>query len=130
MGLLDSVSHLQQALDYHLARHNVLASNLAHVDTPGYQPLDVERTGTFHGALRAAMTATDPQHFGGSVGTADTWRVRVDPTAQPGEDGYDVNLDREAVKIAANHLRYETVSTLITSRLSTMLWASNDGRGA
>jgi flagellar basal body rod protein FlgB len=39
-----------------------------------------------------------------------------------------VNLDREAVKIAANNLRYDAVTTVTRSKLEDMLWAARDGR--
>ena len=41
--LFASIQPLHAALDYHLERHSVLASNVAHVDTPGYKPSDLAR---------------------------------------------------------------------------------------
>ena len=41
--LFGAVGSLHAALDYHLERHTVLASNIAHVDTPGYHPHDLRR---------------------------------------------------------------------------------------
>src|SRR5215831_5342873 len=64
MRIFETTEHLRVALDYHVARHNVLASNLAHIDTPGYKPIDLERRERFEGALDLAMRATDAKHFG------------------------------------------------------------------
>ena len=41
--LFSSVAPLSYALDFHLERHNLLAANLANVDTPRYKPLDLAR---------------------------------------------------------------------------------------
>jgi flagellar basal-body rod protein FlgB len=133
MRILDSVEHLRASLDYHLARHNVLTANLTHVDTPGYKPLDLERAGEFKEALHTALTTTQPGHIGQpqSSANAEPWRVIEDATAQgTATDGNAVSLDREAVKIATNQIRYDTLASLTQNELSGLVWAVNDGRGA
>jgi len=117
MSLFDGVDRLRGSLDYHLARHNLLTANLAHVDTPGYRPVDLERT-PFRASLDAELQGSHQ---------AAPYRVIDDPTASPGLDGNGVSLDREAVKIAANQLRYDTVAALTTSELSDLAWAASDG---
>ena len=67
MSLLDSVDKLRVGLDYHLQRHNVLVSNLAQAETPGYRPVDLVRT-DFDGAMNVALAATDPAHAGTPAG--------------------------------------------------------------
>jgi flagellar basal-body rod protein FlgB len=44
-NLFSPVAPLQYALDFHMERHNLLASNLANVDTPRYKPVDLARVG-------------------------------------------------------------------------------------
>ena len=61
--LFGAVGSLHAALDYHLERHTVLASNVAHVDTPGFHPHDLRRVDnvdTFDSALSVAMERTKP----------------------------------------------------------------------
>ena len=128
MKLLESVERLQVGLDYHFARHNLLTSNLAHVDTPGYKPRDLERRAAFEGALSSAMQATDAHHFGAPTRVDHGFRVIEDKGAEAGLDGNAVSVDREAAKIAANNVRYETIATLVQSDLAGLLWAANDGR--
>jgi len=134
MALIDSVEHLRGALDYHLSRHNLLASNLAHIDTPGYKPVDLERTGDFAGALHVAMEATQPGHLAsshaapGAPGAPSVGRVIEDPGAAGGGDNNGVDLDREAVKIATNQMRYDMIAQLASSELASLAWAANDGK--
>jgi flagellar basal-body rod protein FlgB len=129
MGLMDSVESLRGALDYHLKRHNVLASNLAHVDTPNYTPKDLARTGSFDGAMKVALAATDAHHIGFSQGAdGSSFRVINDKGASPAMDGNGVSVDREAVKIATNDIRYETISSLVADELNGLSWAANDGK--
>lgn len=131
MALIDSVEHLRGALDYHLSRHNLLASNLAHIDTPGYRPVDLERGGTsFSGALQVALETTHAGHLSSRTQASGAVPARVieDPGAAGGRDGNGVDLDREAVKIATNQLRYDVIAQLASSQLASLAWAANDGR--
>jgi flagellar basal-body rod protein FlgB len=133
MSIIDGVEHLRAGLDYHLARHNLLTANLAHVDTPGFHPLDLKRTNGFEGTLQATLATTQTGHIGAqsSATNPTPWKVVEDASAQStGSDGNAVSLDREAVKIAANQLRYDTIASLTQNELSGLVWAANDGRGA
>jgi flagellar basal-body rod protein FlgB len=131
MRILESVEHLRASLDYHLARHNVLTANLAHVDTPGFRPLDLQRARSFDGAMKAALATTEPGHIAQPhASSGEAWRVVEDASARAGTDGNAVSLDREAVKIATNQIRYDTLASLVQNELSGLAWAANDGRGA
>ena len=132
MRILDSVEHLRASLDYHLARHNLLTANLAHVDTPGFRPLDLKRAGSFEGVLKSTLATTQPGHIAlSTAANGEGWKVVEDSSAQAaGPDGNGVSLDREAVKIATNQIRYDTLASLVQNELSGLEWAANDGKGA
>jgi flagellar basal-body rod protein FlgB len=131
MRIFDSIEQLRGGLDYHLARHNLLVANLGQADTPGFKPMDLERTSpaSFEGVLHTAIQATQPGHISAphTATTGETWRVVQDPGAA-GNDGNSVSLDREAVKIASNQLRYDTLASLVQNQLSGLAWAANDGK--
>ena len=132
MRIFDAANRLREGLDYHLARHNLLSSNLAQLDTPGYKPVDLERettTANFEGKLQSAIATTNPAHLSGEHPRTAGGRVIEDPTVSAGADDNAVALDREAVKIATNNLRYDTLTHLTQSELSALVWAANDGRG-
>ncbi len=124
---------LHQALDYHLERHNLLASNVAHVDTPGYKPHDLARVapGQFQAVFNVELQRTADTHLNamGTPETSSIGRVFEDSSAGSGADGNSVSLDREASKLAANHLRYDVVSTIVAAELRGLVYAANDGRG-
>lgn len=133
IDLFGNVQSLHQALDYHLERHNVLASNVAHVDTPGYRPHDLARVEQtqFASLLNVAMARTSEGHLPGAAdGTqSQVGRVFEDSSAGFGNDGNSVSLDREASKLAANHLRYDVISTIVASEIKGLMYAANDGKG-
>lgn len=130
--LFQGVGPLSQALSFHMERQNVLASNVAHVDTPGYRPMEVARAPSqdFGQALSVAMTRTSEAHLGGTQGNAVTQgRVHESPDVQAGLDGNYVSLDIEATKLAENQLRFEVVSTLTSAQLKQLSFVASDGRG-
>ena len=126
MSLLDSVDKLRVGLDYHLQRHNVLVSNLAQAETPGYRPVDLVRT-DFDGAMNVALAATDPAHAGTPAG-APSFDVQEDKTAKAGADGNAVDIDHEAVRISTNQTRYDMLAQLASSELASLEWACTDGK--
>lgn len=123
------VSH--RALDYHLERQNVLASNVANVDTPGFRPLELVREDLpepERGRLR--LRTTDDGHLG--------YRRELGPfrlaqaeerVVNPGNDGNAVSLEREMSKVAANELRYEGAVRIVRKQLGLLRYAANDGNG-
>lgn len=133
--LFSAVGSLHSALDYHLERHTVLSSNVAHVDTPGYHPHDlrrVEPAGDFDNALNVAMERTNTAHFQTPNADAAALQGRIfeDLSAGAGNDGNYVSLDREAAKVAANQLRYDVVSAIVSAELHQLNYAAGDGKGA
>jgi flagellar basal-body rod protein FlgB len=128
-SIFAAVSSLHQSLDYHLERQNVLASNVAHVDTPGYKPVDLAREVDFAGVLDVTLRRTDSHHLHGSLGGAQSGRVFEDTSAGAGNDGNYVSLDREAAKLAANQLRFDVVSAVASAQLKQLAYAANDAKG-
>ena len=130
--LFKAIDPLHAALDYHFERHNLLASNIAHVDTPGYVPRDIERVdgAQFQGQLDVALASTEAGHIAGTAtATVSSGRVFEDPSAGAGNDLNYVSLDREAAKLAANQIRYDVSSTLASAELAQLAYAAADGKG-
>ena len=69
-GIFDPLRHSQRALDYHMERHNVLASNVANIDTPGFDPSELVRN--VDAPLQTdSPKATHRSHIGRSERTAE-----------------------------------------------------------
>lgn len=111
----------------------MLASNVAHVDTPGYRPHDLARVEPteFANLLNVTMRRTSEGHLPGAAdGTqSQVGKIFEDSSAGFGNDGNAVSLDREAAKLAANHLRYDVISTIVASEIKGLMYAANDGKG-
>lgn len=123
--LFGGVDSLQRALNYHLERQNVIASNLANVDTPGFRPRELLRhVDEVSGELQ--VQRTDEGHLT-RAGVSGQTRLVEDNTAPAGNDGNAVSLDREMARLAANDLRYSGAARIVTKQLGMLRYAASDG---
>jgi len=91
------IAPLEDAMRFRAQRQAVLASNLAHADTPGYRRADLV---AFRDALdkAASLERTDPKHLGGESGGVRV--VRGPRGTRP--DGTGVDRDQEALALSRN----------------------------
>lgn len=131
MSELLSVSPYHRALDYHAERHNVLSSNIANTNTPGFRPKELLRVEDDEFRNLLPMVRTEQEHFlsSGIPGTHDL-TVEGESWNVPGLDGNNVSLEREMSKLQANDLRYQGTTKIVTRHLAMLRYASNDGTGA
>ena len=112
-----------QALALWQRRAEVLSTNLANADTPGYQARDID----FRAALGAAgldgnasgplpLAATTPGQIDSSAsGTAQAQKYRV--PMQPSLDGNTVDAETEQAAFAENSVRYQASLTFINAQI-------------
>lgn len=137
-----SLSQVERALDVRLARHAVLAGNVANVDTPGYRPKEINFSEAMRGALDSAGTIrrTDDQHFdvsGGGVGVAPSAggeasagiRVQDATGVSPSLDGNRVDVDRTMTDLAENAIQYQANSRAAQKKLAVLRYVVSDGNG-
>ncbi|MCB9621342.1 MAG: flagellar basal body rod protein FlgB [Sandaracinus sp.] len=128
MSIFDAIGPGARALDYHLRRHNVLSSNVVNADTPGFRPLELVRE--LPGASSSLpLAATHEGHRGTQTAGEGSTDVEVERVVQPGGDGNAVSLEREMAKVAANDLRYQSLTKAIRHHLGMLRYAANDGHG-
>lgn len=119
------MSFHQQALGLRAERQQVLATNIANADTPGYLARDIDFSATLAKARAGdaasgplALNTTQAGHqsasgAGLSLGADLLYRV---PT-QPSLDGNTVDMDVERVNFADNSLHYEASLELLTGKI-------------
>lgn len=127
-AIFSNVEIGRAALDYHLERHNVLAGNVANLETPGFVPHELVRS-VEAPVSTGGLRATDASHIThGSAHTAGR-QIETERVATPGNDGNAVSLEREMSRVSANHLRYEGVARLVQMQIGTLRYAAGDGSG-
>jgi flagellar basal-body rod protein FlgB len=104
----DSVTAaLHSALNGLEARQKVISSNIANVETPGYQA----RVVSFEDSLRAAIVGGDPSSSSYSVSQS------VAPTRA---NGNNVNIDFEMLAQRENVLRQKLVVQAVNAKYSLL----------
>jgi len=95
-------------------RHQVLAHNLANVNTQGYQRLDTD----FADEVRRQILAGE---------SLDNVQPQVIATGEPTTrlDGNNVDVDREIGLLGQNALLHQTVTDLLASRLRMLRRAAS-----
>jgi len=129
MSDLLSVAAFHRSLDYHSNRHNVLASNIANANTPGFRPKELLRVETEEFRSMLPLVRTEQQHLLGTAGLAAEHDLAVvpDESSIGGLDGNNVSIEREMSKLEANDLRYQGAAKLVTRHLAMLRYAANDG---
>lgn len=113
------LSMLRTRMQWHQARQEVLAENVANADTPDYRPRDLAPL-NFEDALPNApvtLERTNVNHIVGDNGgsgfaSADNLRFEIRPR------GNGVTHEDEMMKVASNQMDYEAVTTLYTRSLA------------
>ncbi|GIW07964.1 MAG: flagellar basal body rod protein FlgB [Dehalococcoidia bacterium] len=114
-------------------RQRAIAANIANVDTPFYQAVDVSFESALQQALGSgatpALVTTHANHLGGSPGSLEAIATR---TSAPGtarrNDGNTVDLDREMARLAETSLRYNAIASLVSAKYAGLRTAINEGR--
>ena len=118
-----------QSLLLRSQRQQVLASNIANADTPGFVARDFDFTAALQKAAGSATTAaspalTDAGHMRlGGRGAGGTTSMAYAVQTQPSQDGNSVDLDRERANFVDNSIRYESTLRFINGNVKTMLSA-------
>ncbi len=108
--MLDGVAtQLERYMDLLSARQNLVASNIANADTPGYKTQDLDFQGEFESA--AGLTPEVVQVTGLPVKN----------------DGNNVSLDREARLLSENAIRFQVASSLMKGEIHTLQSAISGG---
>ena len=117
----------QDALKLQSKRMEVLANNLANVDTPNYKARDVD----FKAALAAAgspeasvkMATTNAQHLSTDATGDSTAGLKYRVPLAPSLDGNTVDAQQEQAAFADNTVRYQATLTFLTARFKNLMTA-------
>ena len=96
-------------------RQQLIASNIANVDTPGYHSREIN----FQAAMQQAMSGANDVHLESASREVEGLPERP--------DGNDVNIDRESLLLSQTQLQYQMGVQLIKSEFHRLLSAIKDG---
>jgi flagellar basal-body rod protein FlgB len=116
-------SMLRTRMHWHQERQRILAENVSNADTPQYRPHDLAppQFDRLPSALAPlALTRTESLHLAGSAGASRQFQGAAPGRYEVRPTGNAVNLEDEMIKVAANQMDYQAVTTLYTRSLGLL----------
>jgi flagellar basal-body rod protein FlgB len=129
-NLFSNVNVLKAGLDASWLKNEVIANNIANVDTPNFKSSSVSFEAAFKSALAEGdFTAkkTQEKHID-FEGTTMQATVTMDTDTTYRMDGNNVNIDAENAELAKNQIFYNTLSQQLSSELRKLSMAINEGK--
>lgn len=111
----DMMTILSKTMDGLSLRHQVIADNIANVDTPGFKAKDAR----FEDELSVAIARGKPE---------SARPVIYECQGKTGLDGNSVDIHMEAAKMAETTVLYATMSRLVSERFSLLRSVITEGR--
>lgn len=109
--MLDGITaNLERYMDLLSSRQNLVASNIANADTPGYRTQDIDFQFEF-------MSLT--KGFGPEARQVEGLSEKP--------DGNNVSIDREARLLAENAMRFNLATTLVRGHINMIRSAIKEG---
>ncbi|MFL5784076.1 MAG: flagellar basal body rod protein FlgB [Bacteriovoracaceae bacterium] len=122
---------LTTALNFREMRQELISSNVANANTPGYKAKKLDFEEALARALdvdgQMKMNATDGRHYNVGGGGFNNLEPEVydNPNGVVSENGNTVDVEAEMAQMAENKLMYDALVQLINKKMGIMKYAIN-----
>ena len=126
--MMDGLERMKSFLDFSIQQQNVITSNLANLETPGYRTKQL----IFEEVLRdqrqqpRLQTSNARHQTDKPILLRD--QARVVETGAMGHDRNDVDMDRQLSHLAQNLLKFSTVAQLMQKHIHLLQYSIREGR--
>ncbi len=129
---------LKERMSWLSARQNVLAQNVANVDTPGYSARDLKpinfedilKGTTTPSQFQGGMSVTDPRHISLSTSSPSSGFNDYDsPDVETSPSGNSVSLEQEMIRVSDTQAEYQAATNLYAKAIGMMKTAIGAGGG-
>lgn len=127
-----TLNALTTALNFREMRQEVISSNIANANTPGFKAKKVDFEEALARALdtdgQMQMNVTDERHFDVGNGGFDNLEPEIyeDPNGVVSENGNTVDTEAEMGRMAENKLMYDAIVQLVNKKMGLMKYAINN----
>nr|WP_320015905.1 flagellar basal body rod protein FlgB [uncultured Desulfobacter sp.] len=120
-----------KSMDISSRRHNLIAGNIANIDTIGYTPSDID----FQSALERAMTEPEPddldktneKHLPGNIEGSSG---KINSMGSEDVDIYhldSVNIDTEMMNLMENNVKFRSTAEMLLRKMTILNYAIDEG---
>ena len=143
-GLFSTTIHvLAKSVDLRTRNQNLIASNLANAETPGYTPKKLEfeeqlqsavkKSSNRGGATGGSGAVTHPAHIPLRSGSGEqisqvNGRVVETPAKTPGRDGNSVEMENEMSRMMQNQVLFNASVQLLSKKFEGLRSALREGK--
>ncbi|KGT93311.1 flagellar biosynthesis protein FlgB [Erwinia typographi] len=125
----------QEALKLLNHRQEILASNIANADTPGYMARDIDFSQSLKNVLEQqknvagplTLNMTSSRHIKAEAAPFANSELLYRVPDQPSADGNTVDMDRERVNFADNSVKYQSNLTFLGAQFKSMMTVLSQG---
>ena len=132
-GFDASIGALNTSMNLRLINQNVVTSNIANADTPGYKAKTMEFEGALRDALgvggRLAPTDTNSKHIVHRSTDSVDAEIYDDPNGVESLDGNTVDRASEMSKMAENQILFDASAEMLKRKLGMLKYAVSEGGG-
>lgn len=120
-----------KSMDISSRRHNLIAGNIANIDTIGYTPSDID----FQSALNRAMTEPEPddldktneKHLPGNIDGSAGQINRMDSEDVDIYHLDSVNIDTEMMNLMENNVKFRSTAEMLLRKMTILNYAIDEG---
>jgi flagellar basal-body rod protein FlgB len=129
----DSMIALDKGLDAMALRQQVIANNVANINTPGFKKQDVSFEDSLASAMESKLSSNNFKAKSGefsSVNPLSDVEIKVSTVKGTSMryDGNNVDIDEEMSKLAETNIRYQAMSKLMSEKFGGLKTVINGGR--
>lgn len=121
---------VEKALDVSARRHNLIAGNVANMDTIGYKPMDLD----FNKTLKRAMGEKEPDYLDKthykhlSPNDEDAFAMKGKNSEEVDIYHLDsVNIDTEMMNLMENNIQYRATTEMLLRKMKILHYSIDEG---
>ncbi|MAW07232.1 MAG: flagellar basal body rod protein FlgB [Halobacteriovoraceae bacterium] len=129
-----TIDALATSLNFRQMRQEIISSNIANSETPGYKAKRIQFEEALARALdvdgQNGMNTNKKEHFnfgGGDISSVSP-EIYEDPNGEVSENGNTVDRDKEMALMAENKILYDAAIQLLNKKLSLKKYILNSER--
>jgi len=115
--LFGDINTYESYLNYLRAKDRAIASNIANAETPFYKRLKVELVNTEN---EIPLKVTNSRHIKNFSSNPFAYKIVQERNILLGEDGNNVDLEKELADLEQVALKYESVLKFINGKFNTL----------
>lgn len=118
----NTITTLENALNYSSTKQKVIAENISNADTPNYKAKNVSFNSALQQAIDQSMQAkrTDVRHFDFKGQSSSAIQVTTNNRTSYNNNGNNVDIDQEMSDLATNQIYYNALTERISGKFQSL----------